>query len=49
MLTGSGVTVALTTVDRSDHPVIISGPGAGAEVAASAVFADIIRIGHHLD
>jgi len=48
-LTGSSVTVALTTVNRRDHPVVISGPGAGAEVTASAVFADIIRIGHHLD
>jgi len=48
-LTGSSVTVALTTVNRREHPVVISGPGAGAEVTASAVFADIIRIGHHLD
>lgn len=48
-LTGSGVTVALRTVARRDHPVVISGPGAGAEVTASAVLADIIRIGHHLD
>jgi homoserine dehydrogenase len=25
---------------------VIRGPGAGAEVTAAAVFADIIRVGH---
>jgi len=48
-LTGSSVTVSLTTLNRREHPIVLSGPGAGAEVTASAVFADIIRIGHHLD
>jgi aspartokinase/homoserine dehydrogenase 1 len=48
-LTGSGVTVTLRTAARRDHPVVISGPGAGAEVTASAVLADIIRIGHQFD
>ena len=39
VLTGSGVTVALTTISRREHPVVISGPGAGAEVTASSVLA----------
>ncbi|MCK5572445.1 MAG: bifunctional aspartate kinase/homoserine dehydrogenase I, partial [Bacteroidetes bacterium] len=46
VLTGSGVTVALTTISRREHPVVISGPGAGAEVTASSVLADIIKIGY---
>jgi bifunctional aspartokinase / homoserine dehydrogenase 1 len=48
-LTGSSVTVALTTANRKEYPIVISGPGAGAEVTASAVLADIIRIGQGLD
>jgi len=46
-LSGSDILVALTTTNCRDHPIVIKGPGAGAEVTATGVFADIIRIGHH--
>lgn len=48
-LTGSDIIIALTTVNCREHPVVIKGPGAGAEVTATGVFADIIRISHRLD
>jgi aspartokinase/homoserine dehydrogenase 1 len=48
-LTGSDIIIALTTVNCREHPVVIKGPGAGAEVTATGVFADIIRISHQLD
>ena len=48
-LTGSDIIVALTTVNCREHPVVIKGPGAGAEVTATGVFADIIRISHYQD
>jgi len=48
-LTGSDIIVALTTVNCREHPVVIKGPGAGADVTATGVFADIIRISHQLD
>jgi aspartokinase/homoserine dehydrogenase 1 len=43
------VTVALTTTNCREHPVIITGPGAGADVTATGVLADIIRAGRHSD
>ena len=46
-LSGSDITIALTTVNCHDHPIVIKGPGAGADVTATGVFADIIRIAHH--
>ncbi|HUI63967.1 MAG TPA: bifunctional aspartate kinase/homoserine dehydrogenase I [Bacteroidota bacterium] len=46
-LSGSDILVALTTTNCRDHPIVIKGPGAGAEVTATGVFADIIRIAHH--
>jgi aspartokinase/homoserine dehydrogenase 1 len=36
-------------VNCREHPVVIKGPGAGAEVTATGVFADIIRISHYQD
>jgi aspartokinase/homoserine dehydrogenase 1 len=48
-LRGSDVTVALTTTNCREHPVIITGPGAGADVTATGVLADIIRAGRHSD
>jgi aspartokinase/homoserine dehydrogenase 1 len=35
--------VAFTSNRYSDQPLVILGPGAGAELTASGVFADIIR------
>ena len=46
-LSGSEIILALTTTNCHDHPVVIRGPGAGADVTATGVFADIIRIAHH--
>jgi aspartokinase/homoserine dehydrogenase 1 len=46
-LTGSDIMIALTTVNCRDHPIVIKGPGAGAENTATGVLADIIRISHH--
>ena len=46
-LTGSDINIALTTVNCRDHPIVVKGPGAGADNTATGVFADIIRISHH--
>jgi aspartokinase/homoserine dehydrogenase 1 len=48
-LTGSDATIALTTINCRNNPVVVKGPGAGAEVTATAVLADSIRLGHHRD
>jgi aspartokinase/homoserine dehydrogenase 1 len=48
-LTGSDATIALTTINCRNNPVVVKGPGAGADVTATAVLADIIRLGHHRD
>jgi aspartokinase/homoserine dehydrogenase 1 len=48
-LTGSDATIALTTVNCRNNPVVVKGPGAGADVTATAVLADIIRLGYHRD
>ncbi len=46
-LSGSDIVIAFSTVNCRDHPIVIKGPGAGADVTATGVFADIIRISHH--
>ncbi len=46
-LSGSDNIILLTTERYNDRPMVIRGPGAGAEVTAAGVFADIIRIGHY--
>ena len=46
-LSGSEIMVALTTTNCREHPVVIRGPGAGADVTATGVFADIIRTAHY--
>jgi homoserine dehydrogenase len=48
-LTGSDAMIALTTINCRNNPVVVKGPGAGADVTATAVLADIIRLGHHRD
>lgn len=40
--------VAFTTVYYRQRPIVIQGPGAGAEVTSGGVFADIIRIANYL-
>ncbi|MFQ5729377.1 MAG: ACT domain-containing protein, partial [Waddliaceae bacterium] len=44
-LEGSDNILALTTKRYSANPMVIKGQGAGAEVTAGEVFADIIRLG----
>jgi aspartokinase/homoserine dehydrogenase 1 len=46
-LAGSDNIILLTTERYSDRPMVIRGPGAGAEVTAAGVFADVIRIGNY--
>ncbi len=48
-LSGSDNIILLTTSRYRDRPMVIRGPGAGAEVTAAGVFADIIRIGHYVN
>jgi bifunctional aspartokinase / homoserine dehydrogenase 1 len=48
-LSGSDNIILLTTARYHDRPMVIRGPGAGAEVTAAGVFADIIRIGNYAD
>ena len=47
-LKGSDNIILLTTERYHDRPMVIRGPGAGAEVTAAGVFADIIRVGNYL-
>lgn len=47
-LSGSDNIILLTTERYQERPMIIRGPGAGAEVTAAGVFADIIRIGNYI-
>lgn len=47
-LSGSDNMIAFTTQRYDERPLVIKGPGAGAEVTAAGVFAEIIRIGNLL-
>jgi aspartokinase/homoserine dehydrogenase 1 len=40
--------VVITTGRYSTLPLVVKGPGAGAEVTAGGVFADIVRIARTL-
>ena len=44
-LSGSDNIILFYTNRYKDQPLIVKGAGAGAEVTASGLFADIIRIG----
>lgn len=44
-LSGSDNIIAIYTERYRENPIVIKGPGAGAEVTAGGVFADMIRIG----
>jgi aspartokinase/homoserine dehydrogenase 1 len=48
-LSGSDNIVSFTTNRYLERPLVIKGPGAGAEVTAAGVFADIIRIANYLN
>jgi aspartokinase/homoserine dehydrogenase 1 len=43
-LSGSDNIISFTTDRYQNRPLVIKGPGAGAEVTAAGMFADIIRI-----
>jgi aspartokinase/homoserine dehydrogenase 1 len=45
MLSGSDNIISFTTDRYKDRPLVIKGPGAGGEVTAAGVFADIINVG----
>lgn len=47
-LDGSDNMISFTTDRYLDRPLVIKGPGAGAEVTAAGVFAEIISISHFL-
>jgi aspartokinase/homoserine dehydrogenase 1 len=47
-LSGSDNIISFTTERYKDRPLVIKGPGAGAEVTASGVFADIMSISSYL-
>ena len=47
-LDGSDNMIAFTTDRYKDRPLVVKGPGAGAEVTAAGVFAEIIQIGNFL-
>ncbi|MBP6827311.1 MAG: ACT domain-containing protein, partial [Saprospiraceae bacterium] len=47
-LSGSDNMVVFTTERYRERPLVIRGPGAGAEVTAAGVFAEVIGIGSYL-
>jgi aspartokinase/homoserine dehydrogenase 1 len=47
-LDGSDNMISYTTDRYMDRPLVIKGPGAGAEVTAAGVFAEIISLSHYL-
>jgi bifunctional aspartokinase / homoserine dehydrogenase 1 len=47
-LSGSDNMISFTTKRYFSNPLVVKGPGAGAEVTAAGVFADIISISNYL-
>ena len=47
-LSGSDNILALNTTHYQVRPIVIKGPGAGADVTAAGVFADVIRTSNYL-
>lgn len=48
-LSGSDNIISFTTERYKERPLVIKGPGAGAEVTAAGVFAEIIAIGNYFN
>ena len=46
-LSGSDNMVVITSARYKERPLVVRGPGAGAEVTAAGVFAEIIKIAHY--
>ncbi|KAK6937964.1 Aspartate/homoserine dehydrogenase, NAD-binding [Dillenia turbinata] len=47
-LSGSDNIIAFTTARYKDQPLIVRGPGAGAQVTAGGIFSDILRLASYL-
>ncbi|KAF3785541.1 Bifunctional aspartokinase/homoserine dehydrogenase 2 [Nymphaea thermarum] len=47
-LSGSDNIIAFTTIRYKNQPLIVRGPGAGAEVTAGGIFSDILRLASYL-
>lgn len=47
-LSGSDNMIVFTTERYKERPLVVRGPGAGAEVTAAGVFAEIVTIGDYL-
>lgn len=45
MLSGSDNIISFTTERYKERPLVVKGPGAGAEVTAAGVFADVVNVG----
>ncbi|MFT4663703.1 MAG: aspartokinase/homoserine dehydrogenase 1 [Polaribacter sp.] len=46
-LSGSDNMIVFTTKRYNERPLVIRGPGAGAEVTAAGVFAEVIKLGNN--
>lgn len=44
-LSGSDNIISFTTERYASRPLVVKGPGAGAEVTAAGVFADLVKVG----
>jgi aspartokinase/homoserine dehydrogenase 1 len=47
-ITGSDNIVAFTTTRYDTQPLVVQGPGAGPQVTAGGVFADLLRLASYL-
>ncbi|MEK7703322.1 MAG: bifunctional aspartate kinase/homoserine dehydrogenase I [Myxococcota bacterium] len=47
-ITGTDNIIAFRTARYHDHPLLVQGPGAGPEVTAAGVFADLLRVAAYL-
>jgi aspartokinase/homoserine dehydrogenase 1 len=47
-LNGSDNMIVFTTDRYKERPLVVRGPGAGGEVTAAGVFAEILKIGNYL-
>ncbi|HCA81431.1 MAG TPA: bifunctional aspartate kinase/homoserine dehydrogenase I, partial [Bacteroidetes bacterium] len=45
---GSDNIIAITTHRYNQTPLVVQGPGAGADVTAMGVFSDILKLLHYL-
>ena len=48
-LSGSDNMIVFTSERYKDRPLVVRGPGAGAEVTAAGIFSEIIKIGNYLN